>query len=209
MALFLIKLPGSAVGMLKNGVNAMIVSAADQAQAEKACAAKFTGFASETAWDGATAVALADVASNADDALVGWRFHVLITGAAGMTVDPVDITFTGVAADDTIDTIADELVTLLNATDDIANAAYNSTTQVLTLASGSGGDDLGDATVVVEVFPPLEVDSEGVRTNDDVAQPGFVVSTTHEGLATDALSVTFAADTLVRPTVLATVRTVD
>lgn len=178
MAIYLIKLPTDFVGTLREGANAMVVSAGNQSQAEKACAAKFAGFASTAAWDNATATSFSDVSAASTDSLVGFRFRVVVTGAAGQTAsaDPVDVIVTGVKGAGTIDTIAAKLVTLLNATPGISNASYDEASQVLTLASGGGGDDLGDAKVSVEVYQPLEFDNNGVQTNKDVAQPDFVTA---------------------------------
>lgn len=166
----------------------LIVSASSAADAKAIAKSYFTGDGA-AAWDNATVTTLADVAQNADDALVGWRLRVAI-----LDHDPViDVTVTGDATDDDIDALAAAMVTALNATS-IDNASYNSTSQVLTVATGSGGDDIGDKTVTVEVLPPTSFE-------DPIAIPGFVSSVTDGGVATDALSVTFAGDTLVRPTV--------
>lgn len=195
MASYLVELAEGQAGTLK--ANKMVVSAASAADAKAFCHSQYGGDGGD--WSNATVTTLADVASNADDALVGWRFHISVTSPAGALV--ADVTFVGDADDDTIDTIGAELATLLNATASIANAAYVTATQVLTIASGAGGDDLGDHTVVVEVFPPIINDAGGERENEDVAIPGFIASgPVHEQTATDPLSVTFAADTLVRPT---------
>ena len=109
----------------------------------------------------------------------GWTLTVNIFDTAGDLVSSsADV---GLVADSDIDDLADRMVILLNATDDIANAAYS--TPNLTIASGAGGDDLGDYTVTVTFTPP---DS----WEDQTITPAGVISTiTHEGSSTDALAV--------------------
>jgi hypothetical protein len=64
----------------------------------------------------------------------------------------------------------------------------------------AAGDNLGDQHVAVYVFPPVVSDLGG-QTNQDVHHTVFVASQVHQGAVGAALTVTFAADTLVVPTV--------
>jgi len=193
MALFSVALP-STVKTLKNGVNTMIVSATDGDDAKAMAASHFTG---DSPWSDATATELTEINVNTATALTGWRFKIVVQ----TTVPKVfELTATG-ASQDTLDEIGAALATLINLDADISGAAYNSTTQALTVAAGSGADDLGDKICTCEVFPPLVQNAQGEQTNSDVAIPGFVASITDEGNATDDLTVTFAADTLLVPKV--------
>jgi len=194
MGIYRVEIPATAPGPHK--AKALIVSAADATNAKEICKAYWDGDSSP-AWDAATATLCADVAASADDALVGWRFRIVVTSPAGAIV--ADVEKTADATDDNIDEIGTALATLLNATASIANAAYVTATQVLTIATGSGGDDLGDHTVDIYIRPPATNDGA-----DNCNVPGFIASgPTHEGAATDPLNVTFAADSYVVPTILA------
>lgn len=101
----------------------------------------------------------------------------------------------GVDAQPTIDSVAAGLVIALNATSEIAGAAYNSSTQVLRVADTT--DVLGDHRVF-PYFIPVGSDPNGL-----VGVPGVVTSITQQGVASAALSVTLAADNYVIPSVLA------
>ncbi len=185
MAAFLVELKDSHAGQRR--ADRVIVSAATAADAKAYAKAKFGGD-SPAAWDDATVTTLADVAANAPG-LAGWRLRVAVLGMS----PAIDITVEGTGANDTIDEIAALMVTALNATV-INNAAYTAATQVLTIASGAGGDDLGDKSTIVEWYPP------SAEVEEDVAIPGMVVSKVHAGAAADPLTATFAADTYVKPT---------
>lgn len=185
---FLVTLPASATAkVLKDGYDSILVYADDAADA-KAMAKAVTDGDADAQWDGATTTALVAAAN-----LVGWRFRVVIFDS-----DPVvDVEVVGAGTDDTIDEIAALLVIALNATAPIAGAAYNSTSQVLTIAETT--DSLGDKKVAVEVYPPASV---GGR----IPIPGFVDSVTDEGSAGAALSCTFAADAYPVPSIPIKVR---
>lgn len=198
MAAYLVELESGQAGSKK--ADLFVVSANSTTDAKAICRSRYSGVADE-AWDSATVTAIADVTGATDDAMVGTRFNIDVVTPAGAVLESVS--FTSVAADDTIDLVAAELATLLNATASIAGAAYNATTQVLTVASGAGGDDLGDHTVNVNIYPAVINDASGVQENQDINIPGYVASQVHEGVATDVLSVTFAADTYVLPTIYA------
>ena len=194
MTAYLVELASGQAGTKK--ADAIAVSANSSTDAKAMCKSRYSGVADE-AWDSATVTDIANVTGATDNALTGFRFEIDIHDTAGALVESVAYTATN--ANDTIDLVAAQLVTLLNDTDSIANASYNSGTQVLTVATGAGGDDLGDHTVTVNVFPPVITDASGVQENRDINIPGFVASQVHEGVATDPLSVTFAADTYVLP----------
>jgi len=182
------------------GGNAMIVSATDSAGALLGAAAQAGG---DSSWAAAAATQLADVALNGANALVGWRFRVIIsTPATGAVVADTGY-IVGDATNDTLDEIGVLLRDALNATAPIAAATYTSATQ--TLVAAAIADGLGDKHVRVEVFPPL-VSPAGGQSNQDVHQSVFVASITHQGIAAADLTVVFAADTLVVPRVLGVFR---
>jgi hypothetical protein len=191
MGMYLVTLPKTVVKTLKNGVDMMVVSATDATDAKAAAAAKYTG---DSVWSDATATLLADTAVTATGALTGWRFKITI----GTPTPKVFLLTAAGASQDTLDEIGTALATLINLDADIAGAAYNTTPQALKVAETT--DALGDMAVTAEVFPPIESDSGG-QTNSDVPIPGFIASITDEGAKGDALVVTFAADTLIVPTV--------
>lgn len=193
MALWEVKLP-STVKTLKNGVSTMIVSATDAADAKAIASSHQTG---DSTWSDATATELTETAVTGTGALTGWRFKIVVQTT---TPKVFELTAAG-ASQDTLDEVGAALATLINLDADISGAAYNSTTQVLIVAEGSGTDDLGDMVMTCEVFPPLVENAQGEQTNQDVAIPGFVAGITDEGNATDNLEVEFAADTLLVPKV--------
>lgn len=109
------------------------------------------------------------------------------------------LTLTITSDNDRMANLAAHAVTLLNATTPIAGAAIDmgATPPLLTIASGGGGDDLGDKTVSVEVKPP------GVAGVDAVA--GFLGTLTHQGVTTAVLSVQIIDPaTVTVPSIIAT-----
>lgn len=178
---FLVQVPVECGQMLVNGANAMLVYANDATDAKAICEARNPG-TSKSMWSGATTTA---IAAGAD--LEGWRLHVNILGVAG-----ADITVTGAAAA-TVDSIGALAVTALNATAPIAHAAYNSSTNVLTIAGTA--DNLGDKTVVCEMLPPV------TYGNPKIAVPSFVTTIVNAGSAGDALSAVLVQSTI--PTIAA------
>lgn len=192
MPAYLVQLPGDNPSLAKfNGVDSMVIFAADANDAKAMAKSQIDGDANAP-WGNATVTEIAAAAN-----LIGFTFNIVVTSPAGEVVANVSQVCTG-ASHDTIDEVGALLATALNATDDIANAAYNTSTQVLTVATGSGGDDLGDHTVTVKVFKTDAPDPEPI--------PGFVDTITHEGAADAALSVEFPADAFVVPKVTALLR---
>lgn len=178
---------------LPEGADAMVVFAADATAAKEICAAKYDGDGSAWATDGTATEIVQDADFN------GWTFKVSVLDGLGAGGDePGTATVVGDGTTNTIDEVGAALVTALNALTGIANASYNSTSNTLTVASGGGGDDLGDQTVVVEIIPP----------NGKSAIPSLVGTITHEGSATDALTVVLPGDSAVIPIVVAPVKQV-
>jgi hypothetical protein len=102
------------------------------------------------------------------------------TGGAGTGLTINSIT----TAANTLEGLLAEAVTQLNAQVDIAGAAVDmgaGTNPLLTVASGSGGDDLGDLDLSVSV----------VFGVDDIPVPSFINTVTDLGVSTAVLSVDF------------------
>lgn len=156
---FLVTLPTDKSGQtIKAGGNTFLCWAFDSADALELAADVQDGDINAP-WADATATPIVAPAS-----LVGWRFNIKVIDpdfdvdamAEWDGVDPVptdivaEVTHTATAQ--TIDQVGDALVVLLNATAAIAGAAYNSGTNVLTIAETT--DALGDHQVEIRVYPP-------------------------------------------------------
>lgn len=106
-------------------------------------------------------------------------------GADGLAWGAVTLTG-GVGATDQVSSLALKMVAALNASADIAGAAWNNGTQVLTIAETT--DVLGDHEVYI-YFIPADADRtqlQGVAT--------FVTDLTDSGVAADALEAVFETD---------------
>lgn len=109
-------------------------------------------------------------------------------------------TLTGGTDTDTIDGVAAKMVVALNAAGvGIANAAYNSSTNVLTVAGVA--DAIGDHTIQVWWLAPDFVRKQSLRTAVSTIVDG--------GIAAAALTVTLGADAEVVPLVAAGLRLVS
>lgn len=144
MPAYLVTLDASRSGRtLKNGCNAMVVFAADGTAAKEACHAKFDADGSQ--WNSAEATAT-EIVAGAD--FNGWTLAVDIYGPdTNCTVSVV-----GTSGNNTIDEVAALMVTALNARSDIAGAAYDVETQILTVAAIADG--IGDHNIAVRLTPP-------------------------------------------------------
>jgi hypothetical protein len=185
MAIYLLTVASTSSGhTLQHGANAMVVHAASETQAKQIAASKFNSDGS--VWASATVTEMATT-----DDWEGWTFEINIHTSPVKT-----FTYVSTSTNDTIDEIGAALVTLLNADADIAGAAYNTTSQTLTIAETT--DNLGDKGVSVNVTPP-----------SGVSPIASVVGTiTSGGASSAALSVVLSADALVPPKVLAYLKTV-
>lgn len=165
---------------LPRGADAMVVFAADTTTALQACGANSPG--DGTAWtvDGTATPIVA--ATN----WVGWTFAVTVHDMGSGV--PATFTKVGDATDDTIDEIGAALVTLINASA-IDGAAYNSTTQVLTVAAIA--DNLGASMLSMKITPP----------GADSSIAALVGTIVHQGIAGAALTVVLPADAAVIPSV--------
>ena len=118
----------------------------------------------------------------------------LVAGAAGNSIATTETctnasfgsaTLTGGADGDTVDAWGVAAATALNAYAGapIQDAAYNASTNVLTVA-GTANDDLGDHSLVVKITPP----------DRQHPIPSLVGAIVHEGVANAVLSVALPAD---------------
>lgn len=179
---------------LRHGADAMVLFAADGTAAKQMAAAQYPG--DGAAWINDSTATEVVAGSN----WIGWTFKVRIlsglAAGAGVNADgsaEISLTATG-AAQDTMDEIAAVLVTRLNALPTIANAAYNSTTNTLTVAGTA--DNLGDKQIEVEIIPP----------SGESPVAALVGTVTDGGSAGAALTVVLPADAAVIPAVLAAVK---
>jgi len=173
MPAYLLQLPKTA--MRFNGVEALVVHAADEADAKAAANSHF-GVDSLAIWDAATATAI----SAAVTTLTGVVYRVKVIKPSDQSVAAdVSVDITGLGTK-TFDGVAAALATALNALDNIAGAAYDATTNVLKVAETT--DALGDHQVIV------------TATKNGVAIPGYVGAITHKGASGAALTVALPAD---------------
>lgn len=173
------------------GGNAVIVYAADATDAKALAAAKSAGD-STAMWADADVTA---IAAGAD--LEGWRLRVAVLGLDS-DEGPIDVTVTGAAAA-TVDTIGDLAVTALNALADVAAAAYNSGTNVLTVTGIADG--FGDLQLEAFFYPPVG----GAYGDPEVSIPSFIGSIVDGGVAGAVLSVVLTASTIPSTPVVANV----
>jgi|ERR1051326_2216113 hypothetical protein len=186
---YVISVDGQVEGRgLRNGVDCVVVYANSVDDAQAIAEASF-GYTQPAVWANSTYLLAA-----AGTDMEGWTFRVRVVSLSGMDEGTavVDVSVTG-AASDTIDDLGTAMATALNATSLIAAAAYDTSSQVLTVADTTDG--LGDHEVVAEFYPA------GAAQN--VAIPGFVVSQVDGGSSGDALTATLAADSYAIPNVVA------
>lgn len=168
MPAYYVTLNREKVGMtLPEGADSLILFADDATMAKQLAQAHFSF--SDAHWNSGYAT-VTEVAAASD--WNGWTFRVTV--APGES-SQIQVTKVADATDNTIDEIAAALVVLLNATS-IDNAAYNSTTQVLTVAGAA--DALGDKELKVEIIPPNGFDSVAslVGTIVDAGSSGDAVT---------------------------------
>lgn len=170
------------------GADAMVIFAASATAAKQAAAAKFEG--DGLAWlNDSTAT---EIVAGTD--WQGWTFRVAILGGFGTGGDePRTVAVVGDATDNTVDEIAAALVTALNGLDGIANAAYNATSNILTVAAAA--DALGNQKLEVSIIPP----------GGSASIASLVGAITDGGVAAADLTVVLPADNAVIPNVLAPV----
>lgn len=140
-AAYLVTLPSEGGQTLINGVNALVVYADSDTAAKEAAAARFNG---DSKWSGATATAITIGDYN------GWTMRVKLYDPEVSVRNPVlNVAVVGDGTNNTIDEVAALMVTALNATALLTAAAYDSTTQVLTVVDAST-DAFGDHLLEVE-----------------------------------------------------------
>lgn len=113
----------------------------------------------------------------------------------------------GVDSSNKLSSLAELMVAALNGAGvGIANASFNNSTHVLTVAGTA--DVLGDHLVVAEVTPPQPnpVSPTGVATKAGTSVPGFVGTITSGGSSSAALTVALVADTYGIPNLIVKAR---
>ena len=188
MPAYLVELPANARTFLPDGADTVVVYANSANDAAAMAQAKYTGD-SDAAWAAAT---VTEIAAGAD--LEGFRLRVAVLDSSPV----VDLTVKGAAAA-TVDSIAALMVTALNGTSIIAGAAYNGTSNTLTIAETTDG--LGDKQVLVEFLPPVTF-----AGGDDAPLPDFVGAITDQGTAGSALTAVLGADTVEVPAFYASLK---
>jgi hypothetical protein len=141
---FLVSLPLKCGMTLKGDNDSVIVWAEDAAMAKSLASAAMAGDVPAAAWSDATATALVTGTE-----LEGWVFTINLTDNNDPT-SVISVSYTG-ANSSTVDTAGAALVTALNATA-INGAAYNSTSNVLTIVETTDG--MGDWLIECIAKPP-------------------------------------------------------
>lgn len=175
---YLVRLPEGAATVV-NRVTMCIVTAESADDARAAADSRYGRDGSRWNHPDVLVEAITSQAMSGD--LEGWSLSVEIYDT------DYEATVTA-AASDTLDDLADAMAAALVALG-IATAAYDDTTQVLTVAGAAA--NLGDKTLIVKIIPP-----GGTKSVD-----GLIASKVDEGAAGDALSVTLVADTYTLPEV--------
>jgi hypothetical protein len=161
----------------KNGVDAAVVVAENSTEAKQMAASVLDG-EGNAPWTAATATALA-AAANLDGFVMNVQIFHPTTNAR-----VANASFTGVSGA-TIDTIGTGIAAALNALSNIAGAAYNTGTNVLTVAETT--DALGDHTFVISLRPPTATHADPQNLTS------WFTSHVDGGVGSAALAVTLAA----------------
>lgn len=167
---------------VNSGVNVMAVSANSEAEAEAMAAAEFVGD-SNLRWTAPTATSLSSAPNNWG----GFVVRVLLTKAEE---DDIDVSYTGTDTQ-SFANLMTGIVAALNATDDIAGAAFD--TDTLTISDDT--DALGDYTAQFFLTAP----------NGAPLADLYVDEITHEGSSGDDLAVALVASGTLSRTVSPTV----
>jgi hypothetical protein len=180
-AAYLVTLPSEGGQTLRHNINGVVVYAEDATQAKEAAAALFGG---DSAWSGSTATAIA-----APSNYSGWTLRLRLQAPGALPgVYAIDVSVLGDATNDTIDELAALAVTALNATV-INAAAYNTTTQVLTVAGAA--DNLGNHLLTAEFTHP----------DFELPVASLVSSKVDGGVVAADVTVTLRADAIIPPKV--------
>lgn len=182
MPIFLVQAPRNDPVSRADGVNAVLVFAADAADARAMCQARFSQDGNAS-WNAATATTPAAGAN-----LQNWRLRARAAAPTGGK-DVFDETFTGLAAA-TMDDLAAGLVVLLNATAPVAASTYGNRVTAAAIVAGGTGYTVSDTLTLVGgtgTAATLNVDSVSGGVIDGIsvltrgaysATPGDPVSVT-------------------------------
>lgn len=181
--MYLLDVAGAKSPRGRNGIKGMVVVAQSSAEA-KALAASL--FSADADWGTATATEITTPPAAAD--LAGWRFRVRVyskVGAdRGLPPAIADVSFTA-GAGHVIDDVGTALATALALNAKTAHAAYNTGTNLLTIAVGAS-DALGDHKCLVESFAPG-------GGEEAMASSPHLGTLTHGGLSSADLTITLVA----------------
>ncbi len=158
---YLVALPLKGGMTLKGGNDAAIVWAENATQAKDLAAAAMSNDVPAGAWANATATALV-----VGTELEGWTFTINLKDPVTPFTE-LSVSVTGTNGQ-VIDDIGTALATALNATSEIANAAYNTGTNVLTIVAA--GDGMGDWFIECIAKPPATATSTSLIGFGDTSQ---------------------------------------
>jgi hypothetical protein len=180
MALYLVSLPYSSGVGRRDHTKAVVVEADSSAIAKALVAARWDGDG-----DWSVEATATEIATGVAADMTGFVYRIRVSGEDPGDPDAVDLTYTAGAV--TVDQAGTAIAAALNLLDNVAGAAYDTGTNILIIAEGSGTDDLGDRTVSVTVTPP-----------NCVGPLASLVSTVvDEGVSTDDLTVVLVAPTAI------------
>ena len=167
--------------VLHNGVSKVLISAEDLVDAKKVALGYSDSYPAGY-WNKATLSAAQVVKPDYE----GVKMRIRVYDTAGALV--ADATSAAGAASDTVNLLAAKMVTALNATAALANAAYS--TPNLTIATGSGGDDLGDHRVVATLIPAAGEGGDNTTGETEARSASAIFDAiTDQGVATDVLAI--------------------
>lgn len=191
MPAYLVQLKPELSGQyLMDGANTHVVFAADAAEARSAVEARYNNDV-DAIWGDSAVVDVTEIVADAD--FEDWTLRLSLY-APGSREPLVSVDAVGVGGDG-VDNIAATAVTALNATSPIANASYEGTGNVLTVAGAA--DNLGDHTLDVQWIPPWGA----------ARFTPFEGSITDGGTAGSAVTVALPADAPTIPNHVASLRT--
>ena len=174
MAVYVVQIVRSGAQTFTNGRDCVLVNAATAADARAVAKNVQLGSGYTAAmWDAAT---VTELAAPAD--LTGFRLRVTLLG------EGIDVTVTA-GEGDTIDDMGTAMASALNALAAIAGAAYDTDTNLLTIAAED--DELATSTALVQFLPPL---ADAIYGDPSVPIPSFVTGITAPGGTNEIQTIT-------------------
>jgi len=177
MPAYIVSLPS---GVTFGNKNTDVVVFAENATYARDMAKAAYNQGSDTVWDLAS---VTEIVAGAD--FENWTLRVRID-YAGTQTDPVDVSVVGAAAD-TIDDIGSAMATALNLNAQIAAAAWDGLTNILTAAGVADG--IGDGKLRVTFTPPGALRGAVASYVGTITDGGVAAAALTVQMATDAISV--------------------